>query len=122
MRILYEIVFFVFSLFYLPFFLIKGKHKDDFFSRFGKVPSSVKSQLAGKQVIWIHGVSVGEVIQAVRLANLLRDGVKDTWFVLTTTTIAGRQILEKLKGDQDVSLNFPVDFRDRKSTRLNSSH
>ena len=111
MRFLYEILFSLFAIFYLPVFLIKGKHKHEFFSRFGRVPLPVKNRLVGEKVIWVHAVSVGEVIQAVRLANALRDKAKSAKFVLTTTTLTGRQILEKLKGDEDVALYFPIDFR-----------
>ena len=111
MRILYDILFLIFSLFYLPFFIIKGKHKDGFWERFGVVPDAVKKTLAGKKVIWIHAVSVGEMIQAIRLTNALRKKAADLRFVLTATTAAGKGIAEKFKATEDIVLYFPVDFR-----------
>ncbi len=110
-RLLYDIVFFFFALLYIPTFLVKGKHKAGFFSRFGRVSKAVKRSLAGKKVIWVHAVSVGEIVQAVRLVNSLREEAEDCKFVLTATTTAGREVALKLKGDDDTVLYFPVDFR-----------
>ncbi len=111
MRILYDIVFFIFSIFYLPVFLIKGKHKNELGSRFGKVPPEVKQKLLAHRVFWVHAVSVGEVVQAVRLINALKEKLAGWHFLLTTTTVAGREIAEKLKSVEDTVLAFPVDFR-----------
>ena len=111
MRIIYDILFFIFSLFYLPFFLIKGKHKEGFLSRFGVVPEEIKKKLLTKNVVWIHAVSVGEMTEALRLADILRPGVKNVCFVLTTTTTTGMEIAKKFKKIEEVVLYFPVDFR-----------
>lgn len=111
MRLLYEIAFFIFTLFYLPFFFIKGKHKDGWLSRLGVVPEETKRNLAGKRVFWVHAVSVGEVVQAARLVAALRERYPDARFVLTTTTVTGQEIAKKLKGDDDRVLYFPIDLR-----------
>ena len=111
MRIIYDIFFFLFSLIYLPLFLIKGKHKEGFLSRLGVVGADVKEKIKGKNVIWIHAVSVGEMTQGVRLADALRNKYANTRFVLTATTLAGKQIAEHFKKTEDVALYFPVDFR-----------
>ena len=111
MRLLYDILFFFFSLFYLPIFFIKGKHGDGFLERFGVVPDEIKKKLTGKNVIWIHAVSVGEMAQGVRLADAIRKRCANAQFVLTATTAAGREIAEKFKKSEDTALYFPVDFR-----------
>ncbi len=111
MRFVYDILFFLFSVIYLPSFFIKGKHKDGFISRFGVVPDAVKEKLSGKNVIWIHAVSVGEMAQAVRLADALRNKYDNVQFVLTATTTTGKEIAEKFKKPEDMILYFPVDFR-----------
>ncbi len=111
MRFLYDILFFLFSLIYLPFFLIKGKHKKGFLSRFGVVPDDAKEKLLGKNMIWIHAVSVGEMAQALRLTEALKTKYKNTRFVLTATTATGKEIAEKFKKPEDIALYFPVDFR-----------
>ncbi|MGH7197739.1 MAG: 3-deoxy-D-manno-octulosonic acid transferase [Candidatus Omnitrophota bacterium] len=111
MRILYDIGLFVFALFYLPAFFLKGKHREGFLERFGILPVEVKRALAGKRVLWVHAVSVGEVVQAARLIEVLRGRIRDYRFVLTVTTSAGRGVARKLLKDEDTVLHFPVDFR-----------
>ena len=111
MRILYDIVFFFFSFLYLPFFFIQGKHRGGFLQRFGVVPKREREQLAGKKVIWVHAVSVGEMSQAVRFAQELKRRIESTTIVLTATTVAGKELAEKLKAPDDVVLYFPIDFR-----------
>lgn len=110
-RLVYDAVFFVFSIFYLPLFLVKGKHKAGFAQRFGFVPGRTSAALRGKKTVWIHGVSVGEVVLALRLMDELRGRFGVERFVLTTTTAAGREVAEKGKRPEDELLYFPVDFR-----------
>ncbi len=110
-RFFYDLVFLVFSVFYVPFFFIKGKHKEGIWSRFGILDKEIKEHFFDKKVIWVHGVSVGEAVQAVRLADALKDKLKDFTFLITTTTATGREVAQKLKSDEDVVLYFPVDFR-----------
>lgn len=111
MRILYDFFFFLFSIFYLPFFFIKGKHRGGFLQRLGVVPQNVRTRLAGKKIIWVHAVSVGEMSQGVRFAHELKKRVDGVTIVLTATTAAGRELAEKLKSPDDTALYFPVDFR-----------
>jgi 3-deoxy-D-manno-octulosonic-acid transferase len=110
-RLVYDAVFFVFSLVYLPLFLLKGKHKAGFMERFGFVPAKTAAALAGKKVLWVHGVSVGEVVLALRLVDELRGRFGIEKFVLTTTTAAGREVAAKGKRAEDELLYFPADFR-----------
>lgn len=107
---IYSFCFFVFALFYLPFFLLKGKHKGGLASRFGFVPDEVRKSLEGRQVYWVHAVSVGEVVQAFRLVAALKKRFPQALFVVTTTTLTGREIALKLKSEEDTVLYFPVDF------------
>src|SRR3989338_9714374 len=109
MRILYDLAFFIFALFYLPFFFIKGKHRGGFLQRFGMVPQADAARLVGKRVIWVHAVSVGEMSQAVRFAHELKKRMDGVMIVLTATTAAGKEVAEKLKAPDDTALYFPVD-------------
>ncbi len=90
---------------------MKGKHKKGFSTRFGVVPGPVKEKLSGRNVIWIHAVSVGEMAQAVGLADALRKRITNSRLVSTATTATGLEIADKFKGNEDVALCFPVDFR-----------
>jgi 3-deoxy-D-manno-octulosonic-acid transferase len=110
MQLICNFLFFLFSLFYLPFFFLKGKHRQGFGERLGMVPAEVKRRLAGKKVLWVHAVSVGEVVQAARLIDVLRPKFPSALFVLTTTTATGYQTACRLKKPQDQLLYFPIDF------------
>ena len=90
---------------------MKGKHRGGFSSRLGRVPSGLKKALEGKKVIWIHAVSVGESIQAIRLVNVLRKKRPDVRFLVTTVTATGQEVVKKLKSDDDATLYLPIDFR-----------
>ncbi len=110
-KILYNVLFSVFALFYLPVFLRKGKNRGGLGSRLGHVDAAVVEKLKNQKVIWIHAVSVGEVALALRVLDHWRkvfDGVK---FVLTTTTVTGYEVAGKSMHPEDVLLQFPVDFR-----------
>lgn len=111
LRVGYEIAFLVFAFFYLPFFFVKRKYQEGLRARFGGVSDDLRRTLTGHKVIWVHGVSVGEAIQAVRLVEALRENLLDAKFIFTTTTFAGQQAVQKLKSDEDAASYLPVDFR-----------
>ena len=59
---LYDIGFAIFSIFYLPALIFKGKLHGDFAERFGDfAPEKRKALEAARGAIWIQAVSVGEV-------------------------------------------------------------
>ncbi len=108
---IYDLLFCCFALAYLPFFFLKGKHRGGFGSRFGAVPQSVTASLKGRSVVWIHAVSVGEIGLAVRLASVLKERCSPSLrVVFTTTTLAGREVAEKIKSPEDTVLYFPIDL------------
>lgn len=111
MRILYGLLFSIFSIFYLPIFLIKGKGRGGLGSRLGRVDAETRAALEGRKVVWVHAVSVGEVALALRLIGYWRALVPGAKFVLTVTTVAGLEVAKKTKGADDVLLQFPADFR-----------
>jgi len=110
MWLLYNVLFFLFALVYLPMFALKGKFRKGFAARFGSVPPSVLEALAGHKPVWVHAVSVGEVTLAVSLVNRLRERLPGAKFLLTTTTNAGYSVAEKIKNEEDALTFFPVDF------------
>ncbi len=109
-RIVYSIGFFIFSLFYIPVFFIKGKFEKGWTERFGKVPREILRDLTGGAVIWVHAVSVGEVQTARRLVSALKQRYPQTMFLYTTTTMTGRQVLEAVKAPEDKVCFFPIDL------------
>ncbi len=57
--------------------------------RFGTLPPYFQRTLPG--AIWLHAVSVGEVLSAVELVQRLRIAIPEAAIFLSTTTFAGRE-------------------------------
>jgi 3-deoxy-D-manno-octulosonic-acid transferase len=94
----------------LPYWLIQmmrhGKYRAGLRQRLGGVPAS----LAGTQPsIWVHAVSVGEVLAVSGLVYELRRRYPQHRIVVSTTTDTGQRLARKRFGDNDV-FYFPLDF------------
>ena len=108
MRILYDIFFTVFSVFYIPGLLIKGKLHRGFAEKFGGLPEGVTRL---KNPVWIHAVSVGEATVAARLAAGIKEGHPEIPVVVSTTTRTGNDMIKKVgKGVVDAVFYYPIDI------------
>ena len=96
----------------LPFWLYQilrhGKYWHGFSERMGKVPEKLKSGF-GRPVIWIHAVSVGEVLAVGGLVGRMRRQFPQWRVVISTTTDSGQDLARKRFGEEDV-FYFPMDF------------
>lgn len=108
--LVYNACFAVFALLYLPLFVWRGKHRSGWRARLGWVPAQLRQRLTGRPTVWVHGVSVGEIVQAFRLISALREKRDQTVFVITATTERGLEVARRLKDEEDVVLPFPVDL------------
>lgn len=77
----------------LLFVLITGRHRDGLAERFCLYPALPKE--TGKERIWLHAASVGEVQAARALIAELRDLRPRAEFVVTTMTLHGRKVAER---------------------------
>ena len=77
--------------------------------RFGFVPRTELMNIAGRPVIWLHAVSVGETIAARPLIKALRTQYPDNAIVLSATTETGRSVAEGYL-EKDLCIYFPFDF------------
>lgn len=94
----------------LPIYLLirKIKKKPVFGSlkeRIGFVPK-VKSE---KKVIWIHAVSVGEILSIENLIDKIKKNDSNALCYVTTGTIAGKKIAQKMLKADYISF-LPYDF------------
>jgi 3-deoxy-D-manno-octulosonic-acid transferase/tetraacyldisaccharide-1-P 4'-kinase len=77
--------------------------------RFGFLPPPFQATAPG--AIWLHAVSVGEVLSAVGLVRALRTAIPGVPIYVSCTTIAGRDLAdEKLAGVADGVFFVPVDY------------
>ena len=98
----------------LPYWLYHifrhGKYHRGFVERIGSVPPrlSVPGTPAGR-VIWIHAVSVGEVLAVAGLVEEMRRRFPEHRIVVSTTTDSGQDLARKRFGSENV-FYFPMDF------------
>jgi len=85
--------------------------------RLGRVPAALRAAVAGRQVVWLHAVSVGEVLAATRLVVELEAALGAGWVVVVSTTTATGQALAKERfgmgspsGDSARVFYYPLDF------------
>ncbi len=78
--------------------------------RFACYPPEKRRKLAGGTDLWIHAVSVGEVMIAEALLRHLRALRPSLRAVVTTTTATGYRLATRLADEQTVSVYNPFDF------------
>lgn len=89
--------------------LRRGKYRRGFAGRMGKVPRRLRVSADGAHVIWIHAVSVGEVLAISGLVGQMNRDFPGYRIVVSTTTDTGQDLARKRFGDENV-FYFPLDF------------
>ena len=96
----------------IPFWLWQmlryGKYRSGFGERWGKVPSRILQQPT-QAAIWVHAVSVGEVLAVSGLLDMLRAQFPADRVMISTTTDTGQKLARERFGEQNV-FYFPLDF------------
>ncbi|MEB2361323.1 MAG: tetraacyldisaccharide 4'-kinase [Bryobacteraceae bacterium] len=111
--ILYRVLQFATLPLFLLYVLGRGLRDVRYFThlgdRFGFLPDSYKRTVAG--AVWLHAVSVGEVLSSVELLRRLRASLPEAPLFVSCSTIAGRAGAEdKLKGLVDGIFYAPYDL------------
>ncbi len=86
--------------------LTQGKYRDGWGQKlWGQLPASDEN----RPCLWLHAVSVGEVMQLRPVVDALRAQYGDHRFVISTTTVTGHDVACKSFPDDTVCY-FPLDF------------
>ena len=114
-RLLYNLLFPIGLLVFLPAYLLKmrrrGNYRNNFGQRLGLYDAGTQARLAQlRAATWIHAVSVGEVAIALKLAAKMRELDSDFTCVLTTTTPTGFAIATEQPRDWMQVMYNPIDF------------
>lgn len=84
-----------------------GKYRKGFSERLGIVPKRIRN--SSQPSIWIHAVSVGEVLAVSQLITDLRAAFPKYRVVVSTTTDTGQKLATERFGSENV-FYFPLDF------------
>jgi 3-deoxy-D-manno-octulosonic-acid transferase len=77
--------------------------------RLGIYPAELRERLRGQKVIWLHNASVGELLAARPLLAELRRRCPDFAIVLSTTSLAGRELARGFP-EADGAVLLPLDL------------
>ena len=112
MYVLYSALLVLFLLLTLPYWLLQmlrhGKYRAGLRQRFGAIPAS----LAGgseKPTLWVHAVSVGEVVASSAVIATLRQKFPSHRVLVSTTTSTGQKLAVRRFGAEN-AFYFPLDF------------
>ncbi|MFH1208202.1 MAG: 3-deoxy-D-manno-octulosonic acid transferase [Candidatus Omnitrophota bacterium] len=111
---LYNLGFMVFGVFYFPIFLTKLRQAEDpgalWKERRGIFPKDWAGKFAGKKIVWLHAVSVGEVMAIEKFIHEWLASAPGYELLLTTVTPTGQRIAKKLAGERVHVCYFPFDL------------
>ncbi|HET9419010.1 MAG TPA: glycosyltransferase N-terminal domain-containing protein [Chthoniobacterales bacterium] len=113
-RFLYNLLWPLGFIFFLPGYLAKmfrrGDYRANFGQRLGIYDVDVVRRLTNRKPIWVHAVSVGEVGIASKLIGAVRELNANAEFVLTTTTTTGFAVATNNAPAWIEVLYAPLDF------------
>lgn len=112
MYLLYSVLTLLALAVFSPYFLYQAirhkKYVGSIGQRLGYLPLSLN--LDAEHSIWVHAVSVGEVLAARPLLAGLRARYPDLRIFLSTTTMSGQQLARRSVTDADAVFYLPFDW------------
>ena len=99
MMLLYSLALVVALVVASPYWLLRmawsGRYRHGLGQRLGLISPGLRKFVAGRSTIWIHAVSVGEVIAASRLIERMQTLDPDLRMVISTTTRTGQKLAQE---------------------------
>jgi 3-deoxy-D-manno-octulosonic-acid transferase len=98
-----------------PYWLVHGLRHGKYLANLGErlgfsFPSLSKLPEQRRGAIWIHAVSVGEVLSGVALARKLKQRYPERPLVVSTTTMTGQALARERMAFADAVIYFPFDW------------
>ncbi|MFA5089925.1 MAG: 3-deoxy-D-manno-octulosonic acid transferase [Candidatus Omnitrophota bacterium] len=106
MWLIYDLIFLLVALFYLPVYFFKGKFHRGFFMRLGLFPGGLNLN----SPLWVHAVSVGEAMAVRHLIEGLRHLYPGRQIALSTVTPTGNKVAAGALSPGDFLFYLPLDF------------
>lgn len=98
-----------------PYFALqglrRGKYLGNFKERMGCLPEALAGNMSPHVAIWVHAVSVGEVVAGKPLIEALKKRFPERPIFLSTTTATGQRLARERIAGVDGVFYFPFDWR-----------
>jgi len=111
--LLYDFILLLAALILIPYYYFRGVRYRSFRQgmkeRLGFFAPGRFDCLAGKQVFWIHVVSVGETRAVLPLVKALKKAYPEVALIISNVTETGHEIASQV-AEVDCCLFFPYDF------------
>ncbi|MFH0826382.1 MAG: 3-deoxy-D-manno-octulosonic acid transferase [Candidatus Omnitrophota bacterium] len=106
MFIVYDLIFLLVGIFFLPVYFFRRKFHSGFLARLGFLPKESRFD----RPIWIHAVSVGEVNAISALLQELRKANPGKQIVISTVTATGNRMAQAIAQGKDFVTYLPLDL------------
>ncbi len=110
MRLIFDLIFIIYAFLYLPYLLVTRRLYQGFAMRFGFIPTTLKERITQKPNVWLHAVSVGEVLMMEGFLNQLMKEFPQYQIVVTVTTKAGYALAQQRLACKTIVLPSPLDM------------
>ena len=116
MYFIYSFLMGLAALLLVPYWLVQGlrhgKYLSNLSQRLGlSFPSLAALPAERAGAIWIHAVSVGEVLSGITLARRLKQAYPNRPLIISTTTLTGQALARERMAFADAVIYFPLDWR-----------
>jgi len=114
MYFLYNVILMLGTVIFLPVILFKlvtvPKYRGGLTQKLGRLRKGVLRTIGSSRPIWIHAVSVGEVMAAHPLIRELKKVYPQRKLILSTVTMTGNYTATRRVPEADAVFYFPFDF------------
>ncbi len=114
MYVIYNLLLVLATILLSPLILFKlitvPKYRGGITQKFGRLRKGVLKVLRGTRPIWVHAVSVGEVMAAHPLIRELKKKYPDRKLILSTVTVTGNFTARRRVPEADAVFYFPFDY------------
>ena len=114
MYILYNLLLIIVTVLSLPVILFKlitvAKYRGGMTQKLGRLRKGVMNTIKGSRPIWVHAVSVGEVMAAHPLIRELKKKYPQRKLILSTVTVTGNYTARRRVPEADAVFYFPFDL------------
>ncbi len=104
--LLYDFLFLILFILFTPILALRGKLYRGYIERLGFISKLKKSDKS----IWVHAVSVGEILSTKELIRGLKKEFKGCQILITTITATGNKIAKQISQDDDLVTYLPLDI------------